>query len=109
MGTSNKISGQQMSSNGKIIKNKVVELIDNYNFYFSHFSIGLCLKNSNFEFQSLKKKRLVLQMCPRPQLSDASLEHASHLLSVTRVIEKCHGYAFLSVTRLAKTRHMPYL
>jgi hypothetical protein len=56
MGTSNKISGQQMSSNGKIIKNKVVELIDNYNFYFSHFSIGLCLKNSNFEFQSLKKK-----------------------------------------------------
>jgi hypothetical protein len=45
----------------------------------------------------------------RPQLSDASLEHASHLLSVTRVIEKCHGYAFLSVTRPAKTRHMPYL
>jgi hypothetical protein len=62
-------------------------------------------------------------MCPRPQLSDASLEHVSHLLFVTRVIEKCHGYllfvtrviekchgyAFLSVTRPAKTRHMPYL
>jgi hypothetical protein len=26
-----------------------------------------------------------------PQLSDASLEHTSHLLSVTHVIEKCHG------------------
>jgi hypothetical protein len=36
-------------------------------------------------------------------------EHASHLLFVTRVIEKCYGYAFLSVTRPAKTRHMPYL
>jgi hypothetical protein len=28
-----------------------VELIDIYNFYFSHFSVRLCLDNSQFEFK----------------------------------------------------------
>jgi hypothetical protein len=61
MGTLNKILGQQMSSNGKIIKNKVVELIDNYKFYFDYFSIGLCLKNSNFEFQKMITSKKILK------------------------------------------------
>jgi hypothetical protein len=43
-----------------------------------------------------------------PQISDASIEHVSHLISVTRFVEKRHKYDFISVTRLGITCHIPY-
>jgi hypothetical protein len=42
-----------MTSNEKVINHKFIKLIKIYNFYFGHYSIGLCLNSSNFEFQKM--------------------------------------------------------
>jgi hypothetical protein len=38
----------------KVVNNKVIELIEIYNFCFIHFSIELCLNNLNFEFKFMR-------------------------------------------------------
>ena len=43
-----------MISNKKVINNKVVELIEIYNFYFGHVSIRLYFNNSKFELQDMR-------------------------------------------------------
>ena len=48
---SNVVFYDKMISNEKVVNYKVLELIEIYNFYFGHFSIELCLNNSNFKFQ----------------------------------------------------------
>ena len=42
-----------MTSNEKVINHKFIKLINIYNFYFDHYSIGLCLNSSNFKFQNM--------------------------------------------------------
>jgi hypothetical protein len=49
-----------MTSNGKVIILKVVELIQIYNFCFDHFSIRHCLDNLKFEFQNMRTSNRIL-------------------------------------------------
>ena len=53
-----------MISAEKVMKVKVIELIKIYNFYFGHFSVGLCLNNSNFELL----KQTHMEKGPKPKL-----------------------------------------
>jgi hypothetical protein len=42
-----------MISNEKVVNNKVVKIIEIYNFNFGHFSIRLCLNYLKFKFQNM--------------------------------------------------------
>jgi hypothetical protein len=42
-----------MISNEKVVNNKVVEIIEIYNFYFGYLSTRLCLNNQKLGFQNM--------------------------------------------------------
>ena len=49
-----------MILNEKVVNNKVVELIEAYNFGLSHFFIRIHLGNFKFEFQNLINSNRIL-------------------------------------------------
>ena len=49
-----------MISNEKVINNKVVELIETYNFGPGHFFVRIRLGNFKFEFQNLINSNRIL-------------------------------------------------